>query len=444
MRQLLNPCPSVAAGAGPFQIQDTPEEFGGCCAPPRKGKVGLFQGPFTQNTVLALGIRAHEYGHLGLSRLKLVPSLRSLREYRRSGIHEAWIQGTLDVIVNRFMHARGNRDISQLVLWTNGLQRELPRWIAATLYLRAAGLRDALLMRMSILARQTLLKKDELDLLEAASRRLATWGESGQRMSKAEYRELLTNLQHRLGPESADANYPFAQFGIAFSVSEWNRKAVDLNDHLGPLRLVSGRGGEPGLELTSNCWGPMEILAPPLPFRSSKHQGGARSRRGYGFSGPFRFPGRALFPVADGRAFMEHRPGYWQLGTMLIDCSGSMRTQVTHERIMAVLESAPSATIALYAGRHGGQSGTLLIAADKGRHVSEDVLNDWENEGNVIDGPALQWLSRQKRPRVWISDGLVTGLHDSPGTDLQSEVETLTRAGQIRRVGTLDAFLVEK
>jgi hypothetical protein len=108
---------------------------------------------------------------------------------------------------------------------------------------------------------------------------------------------------------------------------------------------------------------------------------------------------------------------------------------------MAVLESAPYAAIGLYAGQPGHQSGILLVAANKGMYISKDVLSKWKSEGNVVDGSALRWLSRQRTPRVWISDGVVTGLNDRAGAALESEVEILTRAARIRRFDSLDEFL---
>ncbi len=446
MRQLVNPCPSVAAGKGPFLIRDNSEDDGGRCAPPSKGRAGLFQSPFSVSTPLALGIRAHEYGHLGLFRQKLVPSLRSLNGLRRSGVHEAWIQGTLDVVVNSFMMAQGNRDISELVLWMNGLERKLPRWIAATLYLRAMGLRHSILIRMSILARQTGLEKDDLDTLDETSKRLAAWGKSARRIPRHEYNDMLTCLQRRFGPEPSEACYPSLRIGLSIPFGKNHWEAEKLEDELDReiRKMLARRGIDSEEGENADGWGPMDVLIPPLRGKCSRGRVGVRTTRACGYSGPFLFPSRALIPASDGRAFMERRSRCRQLGTLLIDCSGSMRNQVTHDRIIAVLASAPSSTIALYAGRPGNQSGTLLIAASKGMHITEDVLSKWENEGNVVDGPALQWLSRQRTPRVWISDGEVTGLNDISGADLRSEVEILTTAARIRRFETLDAFLADE
>src|ERR1700683_1816294 len=91
-----------------------------------------------------------------------------------------------------------------------------------------------------------------------------------------------------------------------------------------------------------------------------------------GYTGAFRFPSRAL-PAADGRAFTSRRQRSSHCGALLIDCSGSMSKQVTHQRLMAVLERSPSATIGLYAGGPTNRSGSLLIVARNSMHAAQEV-----------------------------------------------------------------------
>jgi len=436
MRHFLTPAPSIAAGAGPFLVRDNPEDAGGCCAPPSRRLPGLFQSPFSVSSTLALGIRAHEYGHLGLWRERLVPSLRGLRSFRRRGIHDLWIQGALDVVVNHFMMARGNGDIAELLLWQDGLQPVLPRWIAANTYLRAEGLRYASLMRMSLLAR-TDLTPDELALLDQTSERLARWGAQCLPLHPPQFLALLRNLQSRFGPDSAEADHPLARI-ITFGfppdgLDLENRRGVSV---VSSIRVESRRGGDASLP-----WGEMEILTPPLIRSCRKLPGMAKGKLICGYTGAFRFPSRALLPAADGRAFTIRRPRLGQCGTLLIDCSGSMSEQVTHERLMAVLAHSPSVTIGLYAGGPASQSGSLLIAARNGMHVAPEVIANWPHSGNVVDGPALQWLARQKAPRVWVSDGEVTGVNDRPANNLEVEADTIVARAHIKRVATLDDYL---
>ena len=171
--------------------------------------------------LLPVGARnpGHEYGHLGLWRQGLSPSLRRLRELHRRGVHELWIQGTLDVVVNNFMMARGNRDIAELVLWVDGLYPELPRWIAANLYVQAEGLRNASLMRMSLLARGTDLTGDDQIALDEASERLARWGTENLPLTPRQFMELLWSLQRRFGPDSVDTEYPLARIAMCVSMA---------------------------------------------------------------------------------------------------------------------------------------------------------------------------------------------------------------------------------
>jgi hypothetical protein len=76
-------------------------------------------------------------------------------------------------------------------------------------------------------------------------------------------------------------------------------------------------------------------------------------------------------------------------------------------------------------------------------HVDREVIDNWVHAGNVVDGPALQWLSQQKAPRVWVSDGDVTGLGDRSAPNLSDDVDMLIATAHIRRVPTLDTYLEE-
>ena len=451
MRQLLKPTPSIAAEAGPFAVRDSPEGAGGCCVPPRRAKLGLFQSPLSESSPLALGIRAHEYGHLALWRHRLVPSFRCIRKLHRDGIHEVWIQGMLDVVVNHFMMARGNRDIAELVLWRQGLCSELPLWIAANFYARAEGLKSASLIRMSLLARRTDLTNEDLALLDEASKRLARWGTKMLPLPRRAFKEMLTELQKRFGPDSPTAEHPLVQIGLRIALLETECRAtvdeLDPEDYLirkGALvpSSVRHRGARAGDDYVP--WGPMDILAPPLTYRCGNSPGVAQRKMVCGYTGAFRYPNRALLPAADGRAFGRRRTRSEHHGTLLIDCSGSMSDQVTHERLMAVLKRCPTATIGLYAGRPANESGSLLIAARNGMHVAREVIDNWAHAGNVVDGPALQWLSQQKSPRIWVSDGAVTGVNDQTGANLLLDVDILTAKARIRRVRTLANYLKQE
>jgi hypothetical protein len=120
-------------------------------------------------------------------------------------------------------------------------------------------------------------------------------------------------------------------------------------------------------------------------------------------------------------------------GTVLIDQSGSMR--MTAEDVCAILDVAPAARVAGYAG--SGDKGTLRIIADRGRRCA-DHLTKVSGGGNVIDGPALRWLARQPGPRVWVCDGVVTGVGDRGAPNLYYGAAAICRAAGIVRVPTVE------
>lgn len=171
-------------------------------------------------------------------------------------------------------------------------------------------------------------------------------------------------------------------------------------------------------------WGEMRVETLP----SSRSRPIPATARGRSFSDHGAVLSAAHRLPVDGRVFLRRRrqPG----GTVLIDASGSMRfTPADLERITA---AAPLATVAVYAGR--GKSGTLVIVASRGRIACADSLKQAARGiGNVIDGPALRWLAGQPEPRVWISDGDVTGRGDQSSADLVVNAIQICREGRIRR-----------
>lgn len=175
-------------------------------------------------------------------------------------------------------------------------------------------------------------------------------------------------------------------------------------------------------------WGEMQIhtldseRSRPIPAVA---RGRTFCDHGAVLAAPHRLP-------VDGRVFLRRRRQ--RGGTVLIDASGSMCFgQAELQRITA---TAPLATVAIYAGR--GVSGTLAIVAARGRMASSNDIGALLGRGNVVDGPALRWLAQQAEPRIWISDGHVTGAHDRPSTDLVVDAIRICQQAGIRRASTAE------
>lgn len=179
-------------------------------------------------------------------------------------------------------------------------------------------------------------------------------------------------------------------------------------------------------------WGEMTVRS--LPKSLTREVSPISQRKIYTDSGS-RLAALYRLPV-DGRVFVQRKRAVG--GTVLIDGSGSM--SLTTSDLRRIVSTAPAATIAIYSGR--GKKGTLTIIGSKGRVVSDAGLRSARTAtGNVVDGPALKWLAFHDAPRIWISDGMVTGERDSASLDLAVEAQRICTDHQIKRVEKADAVV---
>lgn len=207
-----------------------------------------------------------------------------------------------------------------------------------------------------------------------------------------------------------------------------------LFDALFPL---DGEAG-PSLPLENLCmpgkarqskWGEMRIET----LHTSQSRPVPAAARRIAFSDHGAVLGAAHRLHMDGRVFTRRRRQ--RGGTVLIDASGSMRFSPSD--LERVITAAPLATVGIYGGR--GRSGTLTIVASKGRMAASALIKAAScQHGNVVDGPALRWLARQPEPRIWISDGHVTGIADQPSSDLAVDAIHICRKARITRAEKTD------
>lgn len=171
-------------------------------------------------------------------------------------------------------------------------------------------------------------------------------------------------------------------------------------------------------------WGEMRIETPPLPEILSDARGSLRTR-----ATDFGTVPRKLYRLPlDGKVFTSHK--HKRQGTVLIDMSGSM--SLDPDDVAELVRSAPAAVVAGYWGED--RMGPVRILANNGR-MAETRFFYPEGGGNEIDGPALWWLSRQRAPRLWVSDGYISAADDAePSQDMRKEVETILRRSRIRQI----------
>lgn len=126
-------------------------------------------------------------------------------------------------------------------------------------------------------------------------------------------------------------------------------------------------------------------------------------------------------PVLPQRLFIRRTPREPQ-GTILVDASGSMGDW---NEVRKWCELAPFGTIAYYAG--GNTSGWLYVYAKGGKKSAKIVKP--KGAGNTVDGPAMDWLLTQPKPRRFITDRGFCGAPDS--TAQVHRLAQLERAGEI-------------
>lgn len=169
-------------------------------------------------------------------------------------------------------------------------------------------------------------------------------------------------------------------------------------------------------------WGRMKVETPPRVRRVDGYLGRGRLAAEEGT-----IPRYIHRQLVDGRIF--HRVRRQRGGTVLIDCSGSMSLETAD--LKRILDHSPGASVAVYSGNV--RDGVLRVLASGGRQVEDRWIGAPAGGANVIDGPALQWLSKQTQPRIWVCDGQVTGVNDRMSAVNSLECSVLCQQRSIER-----------
>lgn len=254
--------------------------------------------------------------------------------------------------------------------------------------------------------------------------------------------ENATNLAHQIANEAVEAalpkrysaRLPFAKVTIPLA-----RKLRELLDAAKDTFTQPNPCPPPDAHRGSGEWGTLETL-PPLPL-STAHKPKAQPQRKRLAQLQGNRLGSLRRLLTDGRAFRRDVRKPQKGGTVLIDASGSMN--LSADEIRAILDRAPASTVAMYSGMSSG-TGSVSIIAKAGRMATDREIDRRRSHvggGNIIDGPALRWLSKQAEPRTWICDGIVTGRGDSRRLNLTLEANQLAKAGRITRHASVQHYL---
>jgi len=410
----VGPLPATTARSGEFQLIDLPAGMEGIATPPTATLPGQFAVPLTSDAA-SLAQRAYQYGRTVVMRDMPVDIEERLN---KAEVDPIWHDAGKFIKATSHMAENGVTEIFNLPA-PDLKQFKLSKSVAATLWMRGHlfGNSDWSQLKATCATRFT---AEEIRLLTSATEALA------RDQSAAHYLATLQLLnevfptvkpgsqqQQNEGDEEQDNPVPTELLN-------------NLNDY---IQLVGS---------DSPTWAPIFNHGLPLinKVRPTKK---LERRRIPGYFGGFRFPHRALLPSGDGMcfAYRTHTVG----GTILMDVSGSM--ELDHDDLQTLIDICPTIQLACYSEERGSHKtrGRLVTAIKDGRAVDVTHLRESFGECNVCDGPALEWLIRQREPRIWISDGYVNGLGSVNGMNLIAESLALVRKGHIQRFENIKEFV---
>ena len=418
----LIPSPAVVYPK-PFKVLPPPPGAAGSVAVDTKdGKkldVPLFGVPLTDSD-RDRAVRAHEYAHLAVEQ-----EYPNLPRTLCNELPNSWMNAGLDNIVNAYARQSGVTDVNNLPLPMCDEYREP----------QALGL----LQSMSTVVNPIAFKPNPkvTSLLDAADKKVITRGsvklqQIGAALRSKEITEtdaidqslaVLRGLQKYFEDDEQEQPKEGQSTPKAGETLPGEQAMKNTIRHLADYD-----------EYTTDTvpdW--MDLFHEKVTLDRKMPRDLAAPKHTAGMVGAFRNPVRALLPAFDGMAW--DRKKKLQGGTILLDMSGSMR--VTSEMVLELLKTAPLATIAGYSGQSDNRC-PLWILAEKGRYCSEVPNPDGSNGA---DGPALRWLGKQEYPRIWISDGHVTGKYDQQHVALVAECLRICKRYGIARVHNIDEYL---
>ena len=215
---------------------------------------------------------------------------------------------------------------------------------------------------------------------------------------------------------------------------ETNKRISEImNTHGGNLNY------QPDLNDMSGRWGNMVIRTPELAVNLQGRIKGGREYRPMDFGVTPKYMNRWC---VDKKVFQQKQRVYG--GTILIDASGSM--SFSGDDILEIMQMLPAVKIAMYNSTYEddkgrgmyGQTGSLRIIGDNGKRVTTEYLDRYSGGGNLVDGPALKWLSQQKPKRIWVSDMYVFGKDNTSTGNLLQECHQIMKQSGITRLADID------
>jgi hypothetical protein len=403
----LTTIPGVFAKDGPFTVEQLSE---GTKEAASSSDGRVLRVPL-DNSVISVALRAHEYGHLLVSRemdgedVEIQKSRKFTNRVYQSG---------LDHVVNTTLRERGVNEVLGLVQGKPGKYAKIDELMLGAL--RGIAIEDVRHMKK--------LKPNQREDVKLVAAELMISLEGGLKM-------LMALLEEAVEKEESQ--------GWMIPKGMLSPPPSTESSALGERGLIKGVLPHLHKGLHSH-WGPMEFEEVEKTQELVKK---SKQMMKKGFVGAFRYPLRALIPAFDGRCFGTKKKSKRRgIGAMLVDCSGSMTW--SPKDLLQLVKENPHVVVGLYGG-FGNTRGELRIVVRNGWMASDREVGLGAGSGaNTVDGPALKWLSMQKGPKVWVSDQGVHGMLNSDTHALRQECTEICRKSRIKIVDKLDLLTTEE
>lgn len=430
---------------GSWTVTRTPDDQAtGSFTDKGKREAGVPLGPTRVEEL----VRLHEAEHLTASHL---PETKKKLARSRCSIGDRELRLMEEIRVNGRLQRRGHSEPGEWVKVAEANREtipELPALVEAAKAARTITHTDSVVE--GLLARTRLgLAASRLgdcpvwfrDLAQCANqlyrypddwptfRRLAQAVKLAERKRQVEQRSKQTSAQIAAtmpGKRSARNARERASANSASQLRAAEKELDELEQALGLQKT-----GQPITLPGGGHWGTMRTVKLPMPITTTRPGEGRKWRVTDQPTSRITRPHR-LVKWGDQLGF-SRRPKRGGTGSFLVDVSGSMRWEL--EDLQDLLDAMPRANVALYAGTY--DRGTLVIVAQGGKRATRQSIEEATSDiggNNLVDGPALEWLSTQPEPRVWISDGVVTAVGVGCTEGALASAAGICRRGKIRRV----------
>lgn len=361
-------------------------------------------------------LKAHEYGHVAMTERDILP-LSFIEDMRNLGAEEHLTQACMDAAVNAFIQKRCV-DLPfehELMSKKKFLAKFKELGIEAqTSYLtQVNGVYYGGLMCDYSRHKEKRSRNKKMELMRNALETIMIQNPLGHEIMNAS-RRLAQYCRDSIGKSSQNFNQnSFFEYSrsliIAAQQSARSESAYnELNEQL----------KEYDFPLVEGCvWGSMDIKEMKLDNSMMRNWKQVYRPK---YMGSMRYMHRAITDMKVWGLKDRSVPPM----AVLLDLSGSMN--LNEEDIVAILEKQPASVIAGYSG--SDEKGSLYILGQNGKYASAEEIERMRDDvgyGNIVDGPALVWLSQQKGRKIWISDGNITGFQETQSSGLFEFVDKM-------------------